>query len=74
MKNEGEKYRKNLLIADATINQLRQELDLVKKSNQEMHLKREKIKEKLNDGINEVESVKEKVRVIENEKNIPTDV
>lgn len=73
LKNETDKCRKELIQSEVIINELRQEMDFLKETNDEMNSKKEKIKESLENGIRELEEAKERVRSLELEKEYLAD-
>lgn len=73
LKSEVEKLRKDFIQSDVLVNELRQELEYTKETNNDMNLKKERIKESLENGIRELEEAKEKVKSLELEKDYLND-
>jgi hypothetical protein len=69
IKGESDKYRKELIMAQVLISELKQEVDFMKRTNDEMNVKREKIKESLETGLKELDEAKLQVNILEQEKN-----
>jgi len=69
IKGESDKYRKELIMAQVLISELKQEVDFMKRTNDEMYVKREKIKESLETGLKELDEAKLQVNILEQEKN-----
>jgi chromosome segregation ATPase len=68
IKAEGDKYRKELVMAQVLIGELKGEIEYLKKTNEDMTIKKEKIKENLESGIRELENAKSRVTNLETEK------
>lgn len=68
IKAEGDKYRKELVMAQVLIGELKGEIEYLKKNCEDMTIKKEKIKENLESGIRELENAKGQVTCLENEK------
>lgn len=73
LKQETENYRKELLNSQYTIDDLNRQIEILQGTNNEMNMKKEKIKESLENGIRELEEAKEKVQTLELEKDYLAD-
>jgi len=63
-----EKYRKELVVSQTLINELKKENEFLKNANIEMTQRKEKIIKTLDIGIKELEEAKERVNILEKEK------
>jgi len=70
LKNEGDKYKKDLLLSNILINEMKLEIEQYKKANEEMKYKKEKINQTLESGILELEQARNKVINLEEEKEV----
>jgi len=68
LKGEAEKHRKELILAQVLITELKQEIEFLSKANQDMNIKKERIKENLERGLFELEDAKENQCRLEAEK------
>lgn len=68
IKAEADKHRKELVMAQVLIGELKQENDELKKSNEEAHLRQERFKENFESGVQELDQVKAQVKNLEIEK------
>ncbi len=68
LKGEAEKYRKEQVLAQVLITELKQEIEFLHKANEDMNIKRERIKENLESGLFELEDAKENLCRQEAEK------
>ena len=66
---ECEKYRKDVMMTQVINQELRNEIEFLKKSNEDMKVKKEKIRDSLNGGIQELEFARERLNELESEKN-----
>jgi chromosome segregation ATPase len=68
LKTETEKSKKDLILSQILITELKQEIEFLHKTNEDLNFKKEKIKENLENGIFELEDSKERLRNLEAEK------
>ncbi len=68
LKTETEKCKKDLILSQILITELKQEIEFLHKTNEDLNFKKEKIKENLENGIFELEDSKERLRNLEAEK------
>ena len=68
LKNESDKYKKEYLLSNIIINELKQEIQQYIKANDEMKNRKEKINQTLESGIMELEQARKRVIKLEEEK------
>lgn len=68
IKNESENYRKELIISQALINELKEEIDSLKSAKNEIISSQEKIFKNYDKSSNEIENLKQKMKDIEKER------
>lgn len=68
LKGEAEKYRKELVLAQVLITELKQEIEFLNKANEDMNIKKERIKENLDSGLFELQEAQENLHRLQAEK------
>jgi chromosome segregation ATPase len=64
-----EKYRKDLVMSQVLITELKQEIEYLKKVNEDLNIKKERLKESLDQQIVETEEANDRIRLLEEEKD-----
>ena len=73
LRNEIEKCRRESIMNDVAISEMKSEIEFLREANNQMLQKKEKIKEGLEKGIKELEEAKEKVSALEAEREYLSD-
>ena len=73
LRNEIEKCRRESIMNDVAISEMKSEIEFLREANNQMLQKKEKIKEGLEKGIKELEEAKEKVGALEAEREYLSD-
>jgi chromosome segregation ATPase len=63
-----DKYRKELVMSQVLITELKQEIEYLKKVNEDLSIKKERLKESLDQEMVEMEEAKDRIRLLEEEK------
>ncbi len=67
--SECERYRKELMMMQMMNQELKNEVEFLNKTSEDMKIKKEKIRDSLNGGIKELEMARERIGELEYEKN-----